>query len=220
MADELNRTEHQLGVGTSTLSDALDRLGRTGAVPGIQPFDNTFSVCGPAFTLHYEPIDSAGGTVGDYIDDVPPGAVIVIDNQGRLDCTVWGDILTMVAHTRGIGGTVIDGVCRDVARSVAVRYPVFSRGRSMQTGKDRVRLARQQTAVQLGSVTVCPGDIVVGDSDGVVVVSSDAIDEVGDVAREIELAEEDIRVRVARGERLDHARQAAGYHRLQSRTVR
>ena len=53
----------------------------------------------------------SGKSVGDYIDDVPAGDVVVIDNQGRLDATVWGDILTTVAHRNGVAGTVIDGVC-------------------------------------------------------------------------------------------------------------
>lgn len=206
-------------VGTSTLSDALDRLGLGGAVPGLVPFRTDFRTCGPAFTGRYEPVDSSGGTVGDYIDDVEPGSVIVLDNQGRTDCTVWGDILTSVAHARGMAGTVIDGVCRDVARSVELAYPVFTRGRNMQTGKDRVRFVARQTAVQLGSVTVRPGDWVVADGDGVVVLGVDIVDRVADIALDIEAAEDIIRLAVATGSRLDEAREQAGYHLLQTRTA-
>ena len=83
----------------------------------------------------------SGKSVGDYIDDVPTGAVVVIDNGGRLDATVWGDILTTVAHRDGVAGTVIDGVCRDVGRSIELGYPIFARANTMRTGKDRVAAA-------------------------------------------------------------------------------
>lgn len=204
-------------IGTSTLSDALDRLGLPGAVPGILPFRTDFHICGPAFTGIYEPVDSNGGTVGDYIDDVAPGSVVVLDNQGRLDCTVWGDILTSVGSATGVAGTVIHGVCRDVARSIELSYPVFARGRSMQTGKDRVRFAAAQVPVQLGTAAVAPGDWIIGDADGVVVLSTDIADQVADVALAIEAAEDVIRAAVAAGSRLDQARAEAGYHKLQTR---
>jgi 4-hydroxy-4-methyl-2-oxoglutarate aldolase len=219
-ADELSAatdSAETAALGTSTLSDALDRLGLPGAVPGILPFRYEFVLSGPAFTCRYEAVDERGGTVGDFIDDVLPGSVVVLDNQGRTDCTVWGDILTSVAYLKGIAGTVIDGVCRDVARSVEVGYPVFTRGRSMQTGKDRVRLAETGGSVRLGSVTVRPGDLVVGDADGVVVLAQDIARRVLAVAREIDTAESAIRAAATAGLPLADARARAGYHSLQSR---
>jgi 4-hydroxy-4-methyl-2-oxoglutarate aldolase len=214
---DADRTVERLrGIGTSTLSDALDRLGLPGAVPGILPFNSDLRLCGRAFTGQYEPVDDSGGTVGDYIDDVAPGEIVVLDNDGRLDCTVWGDILTFVASGRGIGGTVINGVCRDVAPSLQIGYPVFARGRNMQTGKDRVRLASINCPVRLGGVLVHPGDIVVGDSDGVIIVAARHENQVLDVAVGIEEAETRIREAVAAGERLDAARARMGYHRLQT----
>jgi regulator of RNase E activity RraA len=202
------------GLSTAAVSDALDKLNRPGAVPGIVPFDPSFRVCGPAFTGQYEPVDESGGTVGDYIDDVEPGSVVVLSNDGRLDCTVWGDILTSVASRRGVAGTVIHGVCRDVVASLGFRYPVLARGRNMQTGKDRVRLAATQVPVTLGPVTVKPGDLVLGDADGVVVVAAGEAEEV--VAVAIEEAETGIREAAATGERLDAVRARIGYHQLQT----
>ncbi|MEV6900311.1 RraA family protein [Amycolatopsis sp. NPDC051372] len=204
-------------IGTAGLSDALDKLGLAGAVPGIVPFDPRFTICGRAFTGQYEPVDSLGGTVGDYIDDVEPGQIVVLSNDGRLDCTVWGDILTAVASARGLGGTVIEGVCRDVADSLAIGYPVFARGRSMQTGKDRVRLASTGRPVRLGSVLVHPGDIVRGDADGVVVIADEHTQRVLDLAESIEDAENSIRTAVVGGQRLDEARARMGYHTLQTK---
>src|SRR5438132_11164721 len=95
---------------TATISDALDRLGIVGQCLGIAPLDPKFRLAGRAFTLRYRPTGLVErGNVGDYIDDVPPGAVVVLDNAGRLDCTGGGGILTAGANARGIGGTRIHG---------------------------------------------------------------------------------------------------------------
>src|SRR5579862_956727 len=109
---------------TATLSDALDRLGIAGQCQRIKPRTPSFRLAGRAFTILYGPAANPPGTVGDYIDDIPPGSVVVLDNGGREDATVWGDILTWVAHSRGIAGTVIDGACRDVALSHELAYPI------------------------------------------------------------------------------------------------
>ena len=123
---------------TATLSDALDKLGINGQCYRIKPRGTAFRMAGRAWTLLYGPAGNPAGTVGDYIDDVPPGSVIVLDNGGRDNATVWGDILTEIAHRRGIAGTVIDGICRDVALCLELGYPVFSVDHWMRTGKDRV----------------------------------------------------------------------------------
>src|SRR5438132_13060008 len=141
------------GLPTATISDALDRLGIVGQCLGIAPLDPKFRLVGRAFTLRYRPTGVVErGNVGDYIDDVEPGDVVVLDNAGRLDCTVWGDILTAVSHRRGIGGTVIHGVCRDVSRALELGYPIFSRGRYMRTGKDRVEVERMGAAIPPGEI--------------------------------------------------------------------
>lgn len=89
-------------LGTSTLSDALDWAGISGQSLGLKPLRPGIRVMGRAYTVRYHPCDLVPKTVGDFIDDVEPGAVVVIDNGGRLDATVWGDIMTQVAHTTGI----------------------------------------------------------------------------------------------------------------------
>ena len=108
----------------ASLSDAMDKLRIPGQCLGIKPRDHQFLMAGRAFTLNYKPLDIENpGTVGDFIDDVQPGQVVVIDNNGREDMTVWGDIMTMVAHTRGLAGTVIDGPCRDVHLCLELGIP-------------------------------------------------------------------------------------------------
>ena len=203
---------------TATISDALDRLGITGQVLGLAPLDPKFRLAGRAFTLRYRPTGLVErGNVGDYIDDVPPGEIVVLDNAGRLDCTVWGDILTAVSHRRGVGGTVIHGVCRDVQRALDLNYPIFSRGRYMRTGKDRVEVESLGQPVSLGEIQVRPGDILVGDADGLLVVPRVREAEVLQTAREIEDAEQAIERETAKGIRLDEARRTFRYHQLQTR---
>lgn len=204
-------------IDTATLSDALDKLGIASQCLGIKPLTQSFAMCGRAFTLAYAPA-GPGGTVGDFIDDVPEGAVIAIDNGGRADATVWGDILTMCAHRRKLAGTVIDGACRDTHLALELNYPMFSRSYSMRTGKDRVQLEATQVVVNIGDARVRPGDILRGDSDGVIAIPRDREDEVLTVAEAIDAAEMRIREAVKGGMRLDEARRQQNYHKLQSRT--
>lgn len=199
----------------AAVSDALDRLGLEGACLGIRPLRFGWTMVGRAVTVKYRPCGLDKGTVGDYIDDVDPGAVVVLDNHGRLDCTVWGDILTTAAHRKGVAGTVIDGVCRDVNRSLALNYPIFSRGYYMRTGKDRVEVDGMDVPVEVSKILVHPGDVVLGNDDGVVVIPRARENEVLEVAQAIEDTERQIGEAVGQGQRLVDARQTFRYHQLQ-----
>jgi 4-hydroxy-4-methyl-2-oxoglutarate aldolase len=203
---------------TAAVSDAIDRMGIQGVALGIKPLTPGFKLCGRAFTLRYRPIGYVErGTVGDYIDDVPPGDVVVLDNGGRLDATVWGDILTLTARQRGVAGTVIDGVCRDVARAIEVNYPIYSRSHTMRTGKDRVEVEDVNVPVGLNDVQVRPGDLLIGDADGIVVIPWSRAEEVLKVAQEIEVAEKAIEEEVLKGTSLRAAREKFRYHSLQTK---
>ncbi len=204
-------------LSVALVSDALDRLGIHGQCLGIQPIAPGSKTAGRAFTLKYIPCGMNKGTVGDYIDDVPPGDVVVMDNAGRVDCTVWGDILTSVANKRRPAGTVIHGACRDVARSVDLGYPIFSRGKFMRTGKDRVQLEGVNVPISLGDVQVRQGDIVFGSDDGVLVVPKEYETDVLSMAQSISEAEERILSAAIQGERLDELRRTFKYHELQRR---
>lgn len=202
---------------TAAISDALDVLGRSGALLKIAPLANGFHAVGPAFTVRYAPIGAAGGTVGDFLDDVPPGAVIVIDNDARTDVTVWGGIMTQAAAARRVAGTVINGVCRDAATSLAAEYPLFTRGRFMRTGKDRVQLVAVGETVTIAGVEIKPGTMVCADSDGAVVVAAADAERVADVAEGIERVESSIVAAVRAGSTLRQARADFAYHQLQRR---
>jgi 4-hydroxy-4-methyl-2-oxoglutarate aldolase len=202
----------------ASLSDALDKLGIVGQCHRIKPRSSDFRMAGRAWTLLYGPAGKPAGTVGDYIDDVPPGSVVVLDNGGRDNATVWGDILTEIAHRRGIAGTVIDGICRDVALCLQLGYPIYSKDHWMRTGKDRVQVEATGVPVTIGEARVAPGDIVRGDADGVVVIPKAHEDAVLDAAEAIEAAENRIRAAVRGGMRLDEARAQFKYHALQTRS--
>lgn len=202
---------------TTALSDAMDRLGIAGQCLGIKPLDHTMRLAGRAFTILYGPSGKPSGTVGDYIDDVPAGRVVVLDNGGRENATVWGDILTWVAHQRRLGGTVIDGACRDTALAMELRYPIFSRSYSMRTGKDRVQVDAMGGVVNIGDARCEADDLLRGDSDGVVVIPKAHEEEVLTVAEEIDAIEQRIRDAVKKGLTLVEARRLHGYHSLQTR---
>src|SRR5438477_6668453 len=202
---------------TTSISDALDRLGIAGQCLGIKPLDHSFRLAGRAFTILYGPGSTPPGTVGDYIDNLEPGTVVVLDNGGRENATVWGDILTTMAHHRGVAGTVIDGACRDVHLSLSLGYPIFSRSYSMRTGKDRVQVEATNCAVNIGDARVNAGDILRGDADGVVVIPKAHEKEVLRIAEEIDEVEGKILRAVKEGSRLIEARRQYGYHKLQTR---
>lgn len=206
------------GLDTPGVSDALDKLGLHGQAMGIMPLGNyAQALVGAAFTVKYVPASHPPGTVGDFIDDVAPGDVVVIDNDGRTDCTVWGDIMTQYAGIRGIAGTVIDGVCRDVNRALTDQYPMFTAGRFMRTGKDRVQVEAVGGTVGIGTVRVAARDIVVADANGVVIVPRGRAREVAHAAKTIEAIESRIRDQITGGSTLRDARAGMGYHTLQSK---
>lgn len=200
---------------TATISDALDSLGVHGTLHGLAPLTFGFGAVGPAFTVQYAPTGTARGSVGDFLDDVPTGAIVLIDNGGRTDVTVWGGIMTEIASSRGIAGTVINGVCRDVSTSLQQNYPLFSRGRFMRTGKDRVRLVAVRAGLTINDVGISPADIICGDADGVLAVPSECAERVADIAEGIEETENKIVAAVKNGSTLVQARRDFGYHDLQ-----
>jgi regulator of RNase E activity RraA len=180
------------------------------------PLDNYAGVIvGPAFTVKYVCASTPAGSVGDFIDDVAEGDVLVIDNDGRTDCTVWGDIMTQYAGKRKIAATVIDGVCRDVSKALSDKYPLFTRGRFMRTGKDRVQVEGVNIAVSIGKARVVARDIIVADANGVLAVPRARAREIAELARKIETAESQIRAQIEQGKTLGEARAAMGYHTLQ-----
>ncbi|RDK06009.1 RraA family protein [Cupriavidus lacunae] len=218
MTTQDKNVERASKLDTATLSDALDKLGIVGQCYKIKPRSSDFRTTGRAFTIKYGPPSVPVGTVGDFIDDVPVGSIVVLDNGGREDCTVWGDIMTEIAHRRGIAGTAINGICRDVALCIKLGYPVFARDHWMRTGKDRVQVEAVNIPVNLGDARVTPGDLLRGDADGIVVIPKEHEEAVLEAAEIIHNAEDAIREACRGGMRLDEARKQFKYHQLQTRS--
>ena len=205
---------------STSISDAMDKLGIPAGLYGIKPVTPGVLMCGQAFTVRYVPCGEVKGTVGDFLDDVEPGQVCVLDNGGRDYCTVWGDIMAMTASLKGIAGTLIYGVCRDVKDVRNIKYPIFSNGYYMVTGKDRVEVAAVNEPVTVAGIKVCPGDLVFGDETGALVVPFDRVEEVLKIAQNIEEKEDVIRSYVKEGMSLREARVQTGYHHLQTKDVK
>jgi Demethylmenaquinone methyltransferase len=199
------------------VSDAMDRLGIACGLAGIQAVVPGNIICGAAFTVHYVPCGMTKGTVGDFLDDVQPGQIVVIDNAGRTYCTVWGDLMSISATRRGLGGTVIDGVCRDVPMVKKLNYKIFTKGYYMVTGKDRVEVDAINVPVSVSGIQIKPGDIILGDDTGVIAIPAEAAERVLVVALEIAEKEAEIEKGLQAGLSLREARKAVNYHSLQTR---
>jgi 4-hydroxy-4-methyl-2-oxoglutarate aldolase len=169
-------------LSTTNISDALDALGLKGSTYGIRPmWERVGKVIGKAVTVK---MTAAGLTKSKHhlgvkaIDAANPGDVILIDNGGRLDTSCWGGILANGAKKKGVSAVVIDGACRDLDDCIEVDFPVYARGTVVATARGRIMEEATNVMVQFGGVQVRPGDIVMGDRSGVVIIPQEKLDEV------------------------------------------
>lgn len=174
---------------TPLISDAMDVLSIPGCLLGIDSILPDTVICGEAFTVHYVPCGLDAPSVGTYFNEVAEGQIIVIDNAGRLDCAVWGDITTRVSKKRRIAGTVIDGACRDIRAIREDSYPVFARGKCMVSGRSLVQVSQTNVPISVAGMRVCPGDLIFGDETGVICIPASKVPEVLDKAEEIQKQE-------------------------------
>ena len=199
---------------TPAVSDALDSLGIPGVLAGIQARVPGLITAGPAYTVQYRPFERLGGTfhgAGNYIDDVPPGNVVLIDNEGSTTCTNWGGLLTVMAGLQGIVGTVIHGSARDLAEVRHLNYPLFSRAVTMVSAKNRAKVTGLQVPLEIEGVRVAPGDWVMADDNGALAIPAASVIEVLERAEAIDRTESDIRDAIQGGMPLVDARKQFGY---------
>lgn len=191
-----------LKLSTSNVSDALDRLHLKGAPHGILPlWYGCQKVVGPAMTLKLVPQGNASPVLGtlEAIMAARSGNVLVIDQGGRMDVNSWGGIASFTAVQRGLVGVVIDGVTRDVDEMKTLGLPAYARGIIQQSIRDRCSYAGHGIEVQLAGVPVHPGDLVMGDDNGVVIVSQEQIPEVLKIAQQCAEIEEKVKDLIAQG---------------------
>lgn len=177
---------------TSCISDALDRLGIKGWLQDVHPIIPNQKICGPAYTVHFVSSAEQKNPSADYIDDVEEGSIIVIDNGGRLDCSVWGDIMALAASQKKIEGTLINGACRDFSALQEAGYPVFAKGLCIATGSNRVKADAYCVPVSISNITIEPGDLIIADDTGAIVVPLNHAKEVLQAAEDINNKENEI----------------------------
>lgn len=190
-AQEFDRTYRARleALATSNLSDALDRVGIARCtVVGIVPRWGRTKVIGRAMTIRM----TAAGAVPavahlgvDAIFNSEPGDVIVIDNRGDLHNNCWGEILAMGAKMKGVSGVVVDGAVRDVDACETFGFPVHARGTVPNTARGRIVQEAWNVPVRLGDAPVRPGDVIVADVNGVVVIPIERLAEVVQAAEDI-----------------------------------
>jgi 4-hydroxy-4-methyl-2-oxoglutarate aldolase len=154
-----------LSVPTTCISDAMDGLNNFH--PSIKPLKEAYKVAGRAFTVKIPVGDNL--SVLEAISKAKPGDILVVDAKGDQYRAVAGDFVLGMAQTLGIGGLVVDGVIRDIVGVKELNFPVFSRGTTV-AASGKTGLGEVNVPISCGGVPVIPGDIIVGDADGVVVI--------------------------------------------------
>ena len=163
---------------TAVLSDVLDELGfREQAMPpSIRPLDDDLVMVGRARTGVYREVYSVVAGDNPYaleialVDDLKPGDVAVLGCGGSTRIAPWGELLSTAARARGAAGCLTDGFVRDIKPIRRLRFPVFHGGIAPLDSKGRGKVAEIDVPIRCAGVAVSPGDLVVGDADGVIVI--------------------------------------------------
>ena len=196
---------------TAVVSDVLDGLGLMNQAlqPWLRPLDEALVMFGRARTAIYmdrysvEPGENPYETEIAFVDDLKPGDVAVLACGGPTTrIAPWGELLSTASVARRAHGCVTDGLVRDVKRIREMRFPVFHGGIGPLDSKGRAKMMVRDVPVDIGGVRVAPGDYVMGDADGIVVVPAAHADEVFRQAFEKTEAEDDTRRMLEEGETL------------------
>ncbi len=182
-------------MATTNIADALDKVEIRGAVIGIKPMYDCPKILGRAVTIK---ITAAGIAKSKYhigvraIDAASPGDIIVIDNRGDLNNNCWGEILSMGAKMKKISGVVIDGAARDIDACREFGFPVYARGAVPITARGRIMEESFNEVIRIGDIQVRPGDIIMADINGVVVIPEERLGEVLEASEQILKKEEEM----------------------------
>ena len=167
-----------------------EAAGQKGMVnPAIRPAWAGAKVCGRVATVECPPADNLMLHIA--VANAAAGVVIVANVCGYMLAGAWGEILTAAAQARGVAGLAIDGAVRDIDAIREAKFPVFSGGLAIGSCT-KARAGNIGTPIQFGGVQVNPGDVILGDADGLVVIDQNRLDEVYETAlqrrkRELEI---------------------------------
>lgn len=207
-------------IDASTVSDALDRLSIEGWIEGLTR-QTAGKIAGRAMTVQLgppqppDPPSPPRHLASAAIDCADPRSVIVVAG-GRVDAGGWGGLLTRAAVRNGVRGVVVDGAARDIDEASALGFPVFARACTPRTARSRQQEVSTNHPVRIGRVEVRPGDVVIADGDGVVVIPAGRADEVSRIAAEISAAERRMAERIGLGDQLASVLDARYEHMLGS----
>jgi 4-hydroxy-4-methyl-2-oxoglutarate aldolase len=171
------------------VSDALDKLGLSGAVTGVLRLSTDRRISGRVLTVKLErddgrPIASRHlGTTA--IDAAQPGDVVVVEQRTGIDAAGWGGVLSLGASIKGIAGAIVDGPARDVDEARQHDFTLFARGHTARTARGRIVETGTNVPIMVGDVAVAAGDFVVADGTAVVFVAAGDIERVLDAAEAI-----------------------------------
>jgi regulator of RNase E activity RraA len=163
LMDELVR--EFLNIPTTCISDAMDGLNNLH--PSIKPLKENYKLAGRALTVKIPVGDNLA--VLKAIREAKPGDIIAVDAKGDHYRAIAGDFVVGMAQTLGVAGIVVDGVIRDIVGIKALNFPVFSKGTAV-AASGKAGVGEINIPISCGGTTIHPGDIIVGDADGVVVI--------------------------------------------------
>jgi regulator of RNase E activity RraA len=155
------------------VSDALDSLNLKGATWGVRPQWSCPKIVGRAVTMKIKPagLEQPKQHLGTApIEAAQPGDIIVIDNGGKLEFSCWGGLLALSAKLKGVSGVVIDGASRDIDEARDLEFPVYARSVVPMTARGRVVQDAYNVEIQFAGVQCWPGDLVIADGSGVVII--------------------------------------------------
>jgi regulator of RNase E activity RraA len=190
--------ERYRGLPVANASDCMSRAAAAG--PRLRPMHAGGYLAGPAFTVKTRPGDNL--MVHKALDMAEPGDVVVVDAGGDLTNAIVGEIMIAYARSRGIAGLVINGSIRDSATVRQEDYPVFAAGITHR-GPYRDGPGEIGCAIAIDGMVFEPGDLVIGDDDGLLAIPYGAAEAVLDAALKKREAEEKIYAKVLAGEGLD-----------------
>jgi 4-hydroxy-4-methyl-2-oxoglutarate aldolase len=180
-----------------SICQMADALGPTCRLErGITPIHAHFYACGPALTVACVPNDNL--TLHHALHLAEPGQVLVVSGGGSCDTALWGELMSLAARMRGLRGTIIDGAVRDFWELKECAYPVFARGlTARKASKDKY--GSINIDIRIGQTSVRPGDVVIADANGVLVIAADQFEEAVRLAGEVVAKEAHIKHEIARG---------------------
>lgn len=188
---------------TNTVSDALDFLGLPGATVGLRPLWNCPKIVGRASTVLLGPKSDIAPTVHlitPVIEQVATDDRVLVIAGGIEGISCWGDIIANAALRKHIRGTVIDGFSRDIDGSEAIGYPVFGRGVTMISARNRVVQLDAGVPLSVAGVSVSEDDYVIADTCGTIFVAQAVIEKVLDLGERI-ARRQDVMVQAVRSGR-------------------